>query len=229
MPNRHISDDLKDAMLRPENRGRDTTAEVLKIAQFSRSTLYRARKQKHETGSVARAQAHGRGSSFPVPPRQLKLWLLSHRCSPRSPNYRWISLRRMCGMQRSADLREDTRSSERNDEEAYDNLPAKVLSDSEEHPLPPMPKEDPPLPAIPSGTYSDFLRRICLDLVEFPPNIALLQIRPPKGASRPSRERETAAIAALSRQYLRLREVTLRPSVWRISSPDSYELLGGSK
>jgi transposase len=60
MPNRCISD-LKDAMLRLENRGRDTTAEVLKIAQFSRSTLYRARKQKRETGSVARAQAHGRG------------------------------------------------------------------------------------------------------------------------------------------------------------------------
>jgi hypothetical protein len=47
---------------------------------------------------------------------------------------RWSLLR--CGMQRSADLREDTRSSELNDEEAYDNLPAEVLSDSEEHPLP---------------------------------------------------------------------------------------------
>jgi hypothetical protein len=111
-----------------------------------------------------------------------------------------------------------------------------------------MAKEDPPLPAIPSGTYSvriiydmyaasnadanpfqDFLRRICLDLVEFPPNIALLQIRPPGGASRPPRQREAAAIAALSRQSPRLREVTLGPSAWQISSPDSYELLGGSR
>jgi hypothetical protein len=110
------------------------------------------------------------------------------------------------------------------------------------------PKQAPPLPAIPSGTYSvriihdmyavsnvyanpfqDFLRRISLGLVEFPPNITLLQIRPPKGASRPFRDRRAAAIAALSRQYLRLREVTLGPSVWQIPLPDSYELLGSSK
>ncbi|KAJ7910129.1 hypothetical protein B0H13DRAFT_2013075, partial [Mycena leptocephala] len=124
-----------------------------------------------------------------------------------------------------------------NDEEAFDNLPAEVLSDSErassarasskpaQTPLaavslwadPPnllnraaslstrcTPKQAPPLPAIPSGTYS---------------------IRPPKGASRPSRDRRAAAIAALSRQYLRLREVTLGPSVWQIPLPDSYELL----
>ncbi|KAJ7853445.1 hypothetical protein B0H13DRAFT_2082640 [Mycena leptocephala] len=178
---------------------------------------------------------------------------------PEKDENRWASF--SCGFQAGEDLHEDTRSPELNDEEAFDNLPAEVLSDSEEHPPPVrrakpaqtpraavslwadpptllnrtslstrrMPKEDPPLPAIPSGTYSDFLRRICLDLVEFPPNIALLQIRPPKGASRPSREREAAAIAALSRQYLRLREVTLGPSVWQISSSDSYELLGGSK
>ncbi|KAJ7912367.1 hypothetical protein B0H13DRAFT_2476429 [Mycena leptocephala] len=168
-----------------------------------------------------------------------------------------------CGFRPSEDRREDMRSPELNDEEAFDNLPAEVLSDSEEHPPPVrrekptqtpsaslplwadpptledllnetaslsrMAKEDPPLPAIPSGTYSDFLRRICLDLVEFPPNIALLQIRPPGGASRPPRQREAAAIAALSRQSPRLREVTLGPSTWQISSPDSCELLGGSK
>ncbi|KAJ7853447.1 hypothetical protein B0H13DRAFT_2082644 [Mycena leptocephala] len=155
----------------------------------------------------------------------------------------------ICGFQPGEDLREDTRSPELNDEEAFDNLPAEVLSDSEEHP-PPVRRAKPaqtPLAALPlwadsptllnrtvtsnadANPFQDFLRRICLDLVEFPPNIALLQIRPPKGASRPFREREAAAIAALSRQYLRLREVTLGPSVWQISSSDSYELLGGSK
>ncbi|KAJ7853464.1 hypothetical protein B0H13DRAFT_2082666 [Mycena leptocephala] len=140
---------------------------------------------------------------------------------------RWASFNR--GFQPGEDLREDTRSPELNDEEAFDNLPAEVLSDSEEHPLPVRrakpaqtpraavslwadpptllnractPKQAPPLPAIPSGTYS---------------------------ASRPSRDRRAAAIAALSRQYLRLREVTLGPFVWQISSPDSYELLGGSR
>ncbi|KAJ7814860.1 hypothetical protein B0H13DRAFT_1664370 [Mycena leptocephala] len=61
MPNRRISDDLKEAMLRMEDRGRDTTNEILKIAQFSRSTLIRMRKRKHLTGSVAKAQAIGRG------------------------------------------------------------------------------------------------------------------------------------------------------------------------
>ncbi|KAJ7146670.1 hypothetical protein C8R44DRAFT_579655, partial [Mycena epipterygia] len=61
MPNRAISDDLKDAMLHLEERGRNTTSEILKIAQFSRSTLIRTRKRKHLTGSVAKAQAIGRG------------------------------------------------------------------------------------------------------------------------------------------------------------------------
>ncbi|KAJ7217661.1 hypothetical protein B0H12DRAFT_1205575 [Mycena haematopus] len=57
MPNCRISDDLKEAMLRLEERGRDTTREILKIGQFSRSTLIRMRKRKHLTGSVAKAQA----------------------------------------------------------------------------------------------------------------------------------------------------------------------------
>ncbi|KAJ7901531.1 hypothetical protein B0H13DRAFT_1621909, partial [Mycena leptocephala] len=57
MSNRRISDDLKGL----EDRGRDSTKDILKIAQFSRSTLIRARKRKHLTGSVAKAQAIGRG------------------------------------------------------------------------------------------------------------------------------------------------------------------------
>lgn len=52
----------------------------------------------------------------------------------------------------------------------------------------------------------------------------MLKIRPPKG-NHPTAAREAAAIAALSRRYSTLREVTLGPSVWQISSPDSYRLL----
>ncbi|KAJ7712084.1 hypothetical protein B0H16DRAFT_1272543, partial [Mycena metata] len=61
MPNHRISDDLKEAMLRLEERGRNSTAEILKIAQFSRSTLCRSRRRQRETGSVTRAPANGRG------------------------------------------------------------------------------------------------------------------------------------------------------------------------
>ncbi|KAJ6522822.1 hypothetical protein DFH09DRAFT_938164 [Mycena vulgaris] len=61
MGNHRISDDLKEAMLRMKTRGRDTTKEILAIAGFSRNTLYRARKRKHLTGSVAKAQVIGRG------------------------------------------------------------------------------------------------------------------------------------------------------------------------
>ncbi|KAJ7075383.1 hypothetical protein B0H15DRAFT_791910 [Mycena belliarum] len=61
MPNRRISDDLKEAALRLEDRGRDTTKQILKIVQFSKSTLVRARRRKLLTGRVAKAVAHGRG------------------------------------------------------------------------------------------------------------------------------------------------------------------------
>jgi hypothetical protein len=61
----------------------------------------------------------------------------------------WASFN--CGFQPGKDLREDTRSPELNDEEAFDNLPAEVLSDSEEHP-PPVRRAKPaqtPLAAVP--------------------------------------------------------------------------------
>ncbi|KAJ6472959.1 hypothetical protein DFH09DRAFT_953785 [Mycena vulgaris] len=61
MVNRCISDDLKEAALRLEARGRDTTTEILDIVGFSRSTLKRARKRKRETGSVTKKQVLGRG------------------------------------------------------------------------------------------------------------------------------------------------------------------------
>ncbi|KAJ7280008.1 hypothetical protein C8J57DRAFT_982025, partial [Mycena rebaudengoi] len=61
MGNRRISDDLKKAALCLEHRGRDSTAEILKIAGFSRSTLYRTRRRKDLTGSVAKARANARG------------------------------------------------------------------------------------------------------------------------------------------------------------------------
>lgn len=71
----------------------------------------------------------------------------------------------------------------------------------------------------------DFLRRICLGLVEFPPNIALLKIRPQRGLNRLSGAREAAAIAALRQRYPSLREVALGRTVWQISSRDSYKVL----
>ncbi|KAJ6484225.1 hypothetical protein C8R45DRAFT_755662, partial [Mycena sanguinolenta] len=61
MPNRRISNDLKDAALRLRARGRDTTPEILDIVGFSRSTLYRTSRRKRPTGSVAHAPAVGRG------------------------------------------------------------------------------------------------------------------------------------------------------------------------
>jgi hypothetical protein len=56
-----------------------------------------------------------------------------------------------CGFRPKEDLREDMRSPELNDEEAFDNVPAEVLSDSEEHP-PPAPRAEPtqtPLGSVP--------------------------------------------------------------------------------
>jgi transposase len=60
MVNRKISDDLKEVALRMKNRAY-TTKEVLKIVDFSRSTLQRAKRRKLLTGSAAKAQAIGRG------------------------------------------------------------------------------------------------------------------------------------------------------------------------
>jgi transposase len=61
MGSRRISDDLKEAALCLERRGRDSTSEILKIAGFSRSTLYRTRRRKDLTGSVAKTRANERG------------------------------------------------------------------------------------------------------------------------------------------------------------------------
>jgi transposase len=58
---RHISDDLKEAAIRLKNRGRDTDHEIREITGFSTKTLHRAIRRKHATGSVAKAQAIGRG------------------------------------------------------------------------------------------------------------------------------------------------------------------------
>lgn len=60
MGNRRISDDLKEAALRMKTQNY-STEEVLNIAQFSLSTLDRAARRKRLTGSVAKAQAIGRG------------------------------------------------------------------------------------------------------------------------------------------------------------------------
>jgi len=61
MVNRRISDDLKMAVLRLKARGRDTLTEILQIVRFSRKTFYNVQRRYHETGTVAKAQAIGRG------------------------------------------------------------------------------------------------------------------------------------------------------------------------
>ena len=58
---RRISDDLKEAAIRLKNRGRDTDHEIRQITGFSTKTLNRAIRRKQATGSVAKAQAIGRG------------------------------------------------------------------------------------------------------------------------------------------------------------------------
>lgn len=58
---RKISDDLKEAALRLDARGRDDVYEIAAIAGFSVRTFYRARRQKYQTGSVAKEAAIGRG------------------------------------------------------------------------------------------------------------------------------------------------------------------------
>ena len=68
---RHISDDLKEAAIRLKNRGCDTDHEIRQITGFSTKTLNQAIRHKQATGSVAKAQAIGRGH-----PRSL----LRHDC-----------------------------------------------------------------------------------------------------------------------------------------------------
>ena len=58
---RHISDDLKEAAIRLRNQGQDTNHEIKEITSFSTRTLTRAIRCKQLTGSVAKAQAIGRG------------------------------------------------------------------------------------------------------------------------------------------------------------------------
>ena len=58
---RKISDDLKEAALRLYARGRDNVHQIAAITGFSIRTFYRARRQKHQTGSVAKQAAIGRG------------------------------------------------------------------------------------------------------------------------------------------------------------------------
>lgn len=60
MPNRRISDDLKEASLRMKARAYGL-AEICTITGFSAATFYRAQKRKLLTGSVTKKQAIGRG------------------------------------------------------------------------------------------------------------------------------------------------------------------------
>jgi transposase len=58
MSNRRISDDLKEAALQLKQDGH--TPDYIKgITGISKRTLFRTQKRKHNTGSVAKAQAIG--------------------------------------------------------------------------------------------------------------------------------------------------------------------------
>jgi len=61
MVNRCISDDLKMAALRLKARGRDSVTEILDIVRFSHNTFRRAQRRYNQVGTVAKAQAIGRG------------------------------------------------------------------------------------------------------------------------------------------------------------------------
>ena len=61
MVNRRISDDLKLAALRLKARGRDSVSEILDIVGFSKKTFYRVQGQFRRIGTVAKANAIGRG------------------------------------------------------------------------------------------------------------------------------------------------------------------------
>jgi transposase len=60
MVNRRISDDLKMAALRLKAKGHSVT-EILDITRFSRNTFHRAQRRYNQVGTVAKAQAIGRG------------------------------------------------------------------------------------------------------------------------------------------------------------------------
>ncbi|KZP32085.1 hypothetical protein FIBSPDRAFT_723430 [Athelia psychrophila] len=81
MGNQKISNDLKDAALRMEDRGY-TTEEILDIAGFSKSTLSRTRRTKRLTGSVAKAPAIGRGRPRVVQMMDIKYLINLARHNP---------------------------------------------------------------------------------------------------------------------------------------------------
>ncbi|KAJ7628871.1 hypothetical protein FB45DRAFT_1059545 [Roridomyces roridus] len=119
---------------------------------------------------------------------------------------------------------------ELDDGTAFDDIPADEISDIEEEDdlwgrkLKRSKKlwsnymgEEEPLPATPTGTYGDFLRRVALNLVDLPPRLAALEMTLPKFP----KERhwsydaqEEAAVQAMAKRGLR--EVTLGYNVWKV-------------
>ena len=61
MVNRRIRDDVKEVAMKLKARGKDTLEEILEIVNFSERTFYCIQHRKRVTGSVAKAQAIGRG------------------------------------------------------------------------------------------------------------------------------------------------------------------------
>ena len=81
MGNRRISDDLKEASLRMKARAYPTK-EILAITAISRSTFQQVQQRKRLTGSVAKAQAIGRGRPCTLVHRDIQYLLTLARHKP---------------------------------------------------------------------------------------------------------------------------------------------------
>ncbi|KAJ7504977.1 hypothetical protein B0H11DRAFT_1980062 [Mycena galericulata] len=86
-----------------------------------------------------------------------------------------------------------------------------------------------PQPSFPRNSYADFLHGLTTGEIAFPPGLEILRLRPPQNAYvRPTtrgrqEEQEEQALAALSRRYPGLWEVSIGPAAWRVLGVDSYE------
>ncbi|KAJ6559636.1 hypothetical protein B0H19DRAFT_1069377 [Mycena capillaripes] len=162
-----------------------------------------------------------------------------------------ISPFRICGgsLRFGPDFSDDANPWELDDETAFDDPPAEEISDCEDDPAPlPWAKLQPtesnsrgtvyvlqnrntrvPYPEpleLANSNYHKFSQDIQWRTVSFPPNLEALTLRVPYGVGHLYSEDHDELVAALSRQYPRLREVTMDyssgESVWEVSGFASY-------
>ncbi|KAJ6559711.1 hypothetical protein B0H19DRAFT_1260410 [Mycena capillaripes] len=162
-----------------------------------------------------------------------------------------ISTFRICGssFRFGPYFSDDANRLELDDETAFDDPPAEEISDCEDDPAPlPWAKSQPtesssrdtvfalqnhttrvPYPEpleLANSNYHKFSQDIQWRTVSFPPNLEALTLRVPYGVGHRYSEDHDELVAALSRQYPRLREVTMDyssgESVWEVSGFASY-------